>query len=99
MAKYVLKYNELVELETTQLQTELDQLEKWLHSTGIDSDFDQKEHLHIRTDSGDRWLFLPELTERELFAMSLILSSSELYHDTSPVRFDKPPYSKQDDAV
>ena len=82
--KYVLKYNELVDLENTQLQSELDQLELWLHSTGIDPDFDQTQHLHIRTDSGDRWLFLPELSERELFAMSLIISSLKIYLDDRP---------------
>jgi hypothetical protein len=83
--KYVLKYSELVALEGTQLQKELDHLARWLQETGIDPDFDQKQHVYT-SSTGDRWILLPELTERQLFAMSLIVSSSELYLDNKPYK-------------
>ena len=91
MARYVLKYNELVTLEATQRTLELEQLEKWLHTTGIDPDFNQEHHVYTNSDTGDDWIMLPELSSGELFAMSLIVSSRELYHDNNPVRFTRPP--------
>jgi hypothetical protein len=76
--RYIIHYNELVELERTQMQLEIDQLTRWLHTTEIDPEFDPELHLYKDSESGDRWLHLPELTERQLLAMQLILSSSEV---------------------
>jgi hypothetical protein len=76
--RYIIHYNELVELERTQMQLEIAQLTSWLHTTEIDPEFDPELHLYRDLESGDRWLHLPELTERQLFAMQLILSSSEV---------------------
>lgn len=86
MAKYVLRYNELAELEQTQLASEFDSLEKWLHETEIDADFDKDEHIYLDHETGDRWIFLPELNLKQLFAMELIVSSSEVYLDNTPLR-------------
>jgi hypothetical protein len=86
MAKYVLKYNELVEMESTQLELEFEQLEKWLHKTGIDSDFDRNEHIYVDAETGDRWIFLPELSDNQTLAMELIVSSSQVMYDSRPLR-------------
>ena len=86
MAKYVLRYNELAEIEGSQLESEFERLEKWLHETEIDPDFDREEHIYIDTETGDRWMFLPELNSKQLFAMELIVSSSEVYRDDRPLR-------------
>lgn len=86
MAKYVLKYSELVELEQTQLNSELERLEQWLHETGIDPDFDHNDHIYVDGETGDRWLFLPELNSGQLFAMELIVSSTEVTQDGQPLR-------------
>lgn len=86
MAKYVLKYNELVEMEASQLESEFQSLEKWLHETGIDPDFDSDQHIYVDAETGDRWIFLPELNAKQSFAMDLILSSSEVYRDDKPLR-------------
>jgi hypothetical protein len=86
MAKYVLKYNELIEMESSQLELELEKLEGWLHETGIDLDFDRKEHIYIDSDTGDRWMFLPELNSNQLFTLELIVSSSEVVKDDRPLR-------------
>lgn len=84
--KYVLKFSELVELEGSQLELELESLEKWLHNSGIDPEFDRTEHVYRDDETGDRWIFLPELTKAQHLALELILSSSEVYADTKPVR-------------
>jgi hypothetical protein len=76
--RYIIHYNELVELERTQISQEIAQLTSWLHTTEIDPEFDPDTHLYRDPESGDRWLHLPELTEGQLFAMQLILSSSEV---------------------
>jgi hypothetical protein len=86
MAKYVLKFNELVEMESSQLQLEFEKLEKWLHETGIDADFDRNEHIYIDSVTGDRWMFLPELNSKQLFTLELIVSSSEVVKDDRPLR-------------
>ena len=78
--RYIIHYNELVELERTQISQEIAQLTSWLHTTEIDPEFDPDIHLYRDPESGDRWLHLPELTLRQLFAMQLILSSSEVSH-------------------
>lgn len=86
MAKYILRYSELAELEQTQLNSELEQLEQWLHETAIDPDFDHDDHIYHDADTGDRWLFLPELNSKQLFAMELIVSSTEVTKDGQPMR-------------
>lgn len=78
--RYIIHYNELVELERTQMAQETAQLTSWLHSTEIDPEFDPELHIYRDPESGDRWLHLPELTERQLLALQLILSSSEVSH-------------------
>ncbi len=86
MAKYVLKFNELVEMESSQLESEFEKLEHWLHETGIDEDFDRAEHIYRDAETGDRWMFLPELNNKQLFALELIVSSSEVVRDDRPLR-------------
>jgi hypothetical protein len=86
MAKYVLKFNELVEMESSQLESEFEKLEHWLHETGIDEDFDRNEHIYRDAETGDRWMFLPELNSKQLFALELIVSSSEVVRDDRPLR-------------
>lgn len=78
--RYIIHYNELAELERTQMQLETAQLTSWLHTTEIDPEFDPELHIYRDPESGDRWLHLPELTERQLLALQLILSSSEVSH-------------------
>lgn len=78
--RYIIHYNELVELERTQMAQETAQLTSWLHTTEIDPEFDPELHIYRDPESGDRWLHLPELTERQLLALQLILSSSEVSH-------------------
>lgn len=60
------------------MELEIQHLTSWLHSTKIDEEFDPTEHLYRDSDTGDRWLHLPELSERQLLSMQLILSSSEV---------------------
>ena len=86
MAKYVLKYNELVEMESSQLESEFEKLEQWLHETGIDEYFDRNEHIYLDSETGDRWMFLPELNSKQLFTLELIVSSSEVVRDDRPLR-------------
>lgn len=78
--RYIIHYNELVDLEHSQISLEIAQLTRWLHTAEIDPEFDPDTHLYRDPESGDRWLHLPELTERQLLAMQLILSSSEVSH-------------------
>jgi hypothetical protein len=68
------------------LQLEFEKLEKWLHETGIDADFDRNEHIYIDSVTGDRWMFLPELNSKQLFTLELIVSSSEVVKDDRPLR-------------
>ena len=97
MAKYVLKYNELVEMESSQLESEFERLEQWLHETGIDLDFDREEHIYRDEVTGDRWMFLPELNSKQLFALELIVSSSEVVRDDRPLR--RGPAAKDEDII
>ena len=78
------------------LEQELEELQKWLHNSKIDPDFDLDNHVY-NNDTGDVWLFLPELSTRQEMAATLILSSSELFKDDAPVRFDHPPTAKLED--
>lgn len=84
--KYTLKYSELVELEQSQLESELAKLGEWLLETGIDPDFSPQDHIYRDDVTGDRWLFLPELNPKQLFAMQLIVSSVEIERDDRPIR-------------
>lgn len=86
MAKYVFKFNELAEMEKSQLESEFERLEQWLHETKIDPDFDRAEHIYLDSVTGDRWVFLPELNSKQMFAMELIVSSSEVIRDDRPLR-------------
>lgn len=90
MTQYTYRFSELWRENTSILDTELEQLKDYLHNTNIDTDFDPEQHVYVH-ESGDRWIFLPELTENQLFAIALILSSSELCQDDVPVRFAQPP--------
>lgn len=79
------------------LEQEVSQLAAWLASTKIDPDFEMDNHVYHHADTGDVWLFLPELTQRQLMAATLILSSSELSFDNKPIRFSHPPNAKVED--
>lgn len=88
--RYTYQHSNLWVENTEILDQELKQLETWLHQSEIDSEFTVLDHTY-RNEIGDVWIFLPELTQSQLFAATLILSSSELYLDNKPVRFDTPP--------
>jgi hypothetical protein len=90
MARYTYIHSDLWSERSTVLEDELAQLTGYLHRSGLDSEFDSDLHSY-RTDTGDVWLFLPELTELQLFAITLILSSSSLEFENRPVRFAQPP--------
>lgn len=89
--KYTYRYSDLWLENHAILDQELAELEQWLHSSEIDPDFDHSNHTYKNLETGDIWIFIPELTRSQLFAATLILSSSELYLDDKPVRFDTPP--------
>ena len=97
MARYTLRYNELADLEHNQLEREFERLELWLHETGIDPEFDRDQHIYRDGVTGNRWIFLPELTEKQLFAAELIVSSSELYFDDKPLHRGPVVEDAQDD--
>ena len=90
MARYTYRHSDLWNEKSTVLEDELDQLEQYLHTSGLDSEFEVDLHSY-RTDTGDVWLFLPELSELQLFAITLILSSSTLEFENTPIRFAQPP--------
>lgn len=90
MARYTYRHSYLWNERSTVLEQELAQLTSYLHSSGLDDEFEADDHTY-RTDSGDLWIFLPELTEHQLFAITLILSSSQLEFENRPVKFDRPP--------
>jgi hypothetical protein len=77
LMRYRIYYGEIAQFEGTQIDRELDQLAAWLRSSGIDPDFVRDDHLYCVSD-GEYWIHLPELTERQRFAMQLIVSSGEL---------------------
>lgn len=79
------------------LEQELTELQAWLHRSNIDPEFDRDTHVYQNHNTGDAWLFLPELTERQEMAATLILCSSELYRDDAPVRYSHPPNAKLED--
>ena len=90
MARYTYRHSDLWNEKSTVLEDELAQLTSYLHTSGLDSEFDIDLHSY-RTDTGDVWLFLPELSELQLFAITLILSSSSLEFENTPIRFAQPP--------
>ena len=98
MARYVYCWTELWRENTRIVDQELEELAGWLHKAQIDPDFDPNEHVYIKPN-GDRWLFLPELSPAQLFAMSLVMSSSTLEDDNGPVRFDTPPNTNTDEIL
>ena len=96
--KYTYRHTHLWTESSSILESELDELQKWLVNSNIDRDFTVEDHTYT-TVLGDVWLFLPELTSGQLFAATLILSSSELYLDDKPVRFDTPPNTLQEEYL
>lgn len=90
MARYTYRHSDLWRERSRVLEQELEQLESYLHSSGLDEEFDINDHTY-RHESGDVWIFLPEMTDRQLFAITLILSSSTLEFENRPVKFDRPP--------
>ena len=88
--RYTYRHSHLWTENHNILDSELKELQKWLHKSNIDTEFAVEDHTYT-ADSGDVWIFLPELTPSQLFAATLILSSSELYLDDKPIRFDSPP--------
>ena len=95
MARYVYRHSHLWTENTAIVDAEIAELESWLRNSNIDPDFDAQSHVYV-TDHGDRWIHLPELSNSQLFAMQMILSSSELYFQNRPVKFDQPPVTQQD---
>lgn len=90
MARYTYRDSDLWREGSTVLADELAQLTQYLHASGLDLEFDVDAHIYQHT-SGDVWIFLPEMTERQLFAITLILSSSTLEFENQPIRFTHPP--------
>lgn len=90
MTKYVFKFNELAEIESSQIESEFKRLQDWLHETEIDPDFDPQDHIYFDSETGDRWIFLPELSNAQMFTMELILSSSKVERDDRPMRRSPP---------
>lgn len=93
MARYVYAHSALWVENTAILDNEIQELTNWIRSSGIDTEFDPEEHIYV-TDSGDRWIHIPEVTTSQLFAMQMILSSSELYYQNQHVKFDRPPVAQ-----
>lgn len=96
MARYTYKHSNLWVENTNILDSEIQELAKWLHNSGIDEDFDSDTHVYRDPDTGNVTLSLVELSNAQLFAATLVLSSSELYFDNKPVKFDKPPVTAKD---
>lgn len=96
MARYTYKHSNLWVENSKILDSEIEELGKWLHNSGVDADFDADTHVYQDSTSGDVSLFLPELSNSQLFAATLILSSSELMFENKPVRFKQPPVTQKD---
>lgn len=90
MARYTYRHSDLWNERSRVLEEELAQLTSYLHLSGLDDEFEVDDHTY-RHESGDVWLFLPELSELQLFAVTLILSSSTLEFENTPIRFAQPP--------
>ena len=96
MPRYVYKHSNLWVENSSIVDSEIQELAEWLWSSEIDPDFDPDTHVYRDPDSGDVTLSLVELTSGQLFAATLIMSSSELYFDNNPVRVEKPPVTQKD---
>jgi len=96
MPRYVYKHSNLWVENSNILDSEIEELKKWLHNSEIDPDFDPDTHVYQDPETGDVTFSLVELNSGQLFAATLIMSSSELYFDNKPVRFDKPPVTQKD---
>jgi len=97
MPAYKYKNSLLWNESTDIVDKEIEELAAWLHSSEIDVDFTIDHHVHV-DEEGNRILFLPwGINDRQLFTMTLILSSSELSFEDKPVHFDKPPVEYVDD--
>ena len=90
MARYVYKHNSFMVEGGQLVDKEFEELAKWITSSGIDKEFEVDRHIY-KHDSGDYWIHIPELTENQLFAMSLILSMSQLEYQGKQVVFKQPP--------
>lgn len=90
MARYTYRDSDLWRERSTVLEDELAQLVQYLHSSKLDLEFDSDVHTY-RHESGDVWIFLPEMSDGQLFAITLILSSSTLEFENKPIRFTHPP--------
>lgn len=96
MPRYTYKHSNLWVENTSILDGEIEELVKWLHNSNIDPDFDPLDHVYTDPNTFDVTFSLPELTTGQLFAASLILSSSELIFENKPVKFDRPPVTQKD---
>jgi hypothetical protein len=83
-------FSELWRENSRIIDEEILSLTSWLHSSGVDPDFDPATHVYVE-DTGDRTFSLPELTAGQLFALGLVISSSTVELD-APVRFRTPPH-------
>lgn len=90
MARYIMRFSELWRENSSIIDAEIQSLTGWLHSSGVDPDFEAATHVYTE-ENGDRTFSLPELSNSQLFALSMILSSSEIQEDNQPRRFSRPP--------
>lgn len=93
MARYRMAFSELWRENSTIIDEEIQNLTSWLHTSGVDPDFDPAVHVYVELN-GDRTFSLPELTTSQQFAMSMIVSSSEIHLDNQPRRYSRPPCSE-----
>lgn len=95
MARYRMAFSELWRENSRIIDEEILSLTSWLHSSGVDPDFDPATHVYVEAN-GDRTFSLPELTTGQQFALSMIVSSSEITLDHQPRRFRRPPSTVDD---
>lgn len=93
MARYRMAFSELWRENSRIIDEEIQNLTQWLHTSGVDPDFDPATHVYVEAN-GDRTFSLPELTTAQQFAMSMIVGSSEIHLDTKPRRYSQPPCSE-----
>jgi len=85
MARYTDRWSELWRESTELRDQELTQLAKYLHSSKLDPEFDPDDPVYTLA-SGDPWLSLPQLTDRQLSLITVILSSSTVEFENTPLR-------------
>lgn len=90
MARYRMRFSELWRENSSIIDAEIAALTGWLHSSGVDPDFDPDTHVYEEAN-GDRTFSLPELSNSQQFALTMIVSSSEILLDNQPRRFSRPP--------